>query len=116
MYVPLTHVDGVHGGLPCINQYLANSVGFSRTCESANCRIMLDWEFNGYPPDERVYEHRCVLVSTCKAEKGHEWRLDRAFAERNALDEEPVRTRRKRTPGGSQKPAPAGTTSTRSAW
>ena len=108
------------GGLPCINQYLANSVRFARTGESANCRIMLDWKFNGYPPDERVYEHRCVLVSRCKTEKGHEWRLGRAFAERNALEEdsaeesmseeeeEPVRTRPKRIPGDVQKPAPTG--------
>ena len=59
-----------------------------------------------------MYEHRLVLVSTCKTEKGHGWRLDRAYAERNALEEyvseeeEPVRTRPKRSPRGYTKPAP----------
>ena len=96
----------MHQPVPCQQCTLRTRWG------SANCRIMLDWEFNGYPPDEQVYEHRCVLVSTCKTEKGHEWRLDRAFAERSALgeesaeesvseeEEEPARTRPKRTPGG----------------
>ena len=62
-----------------------------------------------YPAAEKVYEHRLVLVSTCKTEKDHEWRLDRAFAELSALgeesaeeyvseeEEELVRTRPKRT-------------------
>ena len=27
------------------------------------------YQFNGYPPAELAYEHRCVLVSTCKTEK-----------------------------------------------
>ena len=56
-----------------------------------------------------MYEHRLVLVSTCKTENDHERRLDRANAERNALqevsaeeyvseeEEELVRTRPKRT-------------------
>ena len=128
LYVSLTHLDGVYGGLPCINQYLANSVRFDRAGESANCRIMLDWEFNGYPQDERVYEQRCVLVSTYKTEKGHEWRLDRAFAERSALDEEsaeslcPRRRRSKRVRDrsvhqvGFRSRRQRGTTSTRSVW
>ena len=91
-----------------MNQYLAIGVRLARSDESANCRIMLDWEYAKYPATEQVYEHRFVLVSTCKTEKGHEGRLDGAFTERNALDEdsfeeeeeEPARTRPKRTPGG----------------
>ena len=60
-----------------------------------------------------------MLVSTCKMEKGHVWHSDRAFAERNAVEdesaeetmseeEEPVRTRPKRIPGGGGKPSYSG--------
>ena len=126
LYVPLTHLDGVHGGLPCINQYLVNSVRLAQTGESASCRIMLDWEFNGYTPDGRVYEHRCVLVSTSKTKKGHEWRLGRAFAERwmrspprslcpRGRMSQRVRDRSVRQVGFRSR-RPRGTTSTRSAW
>ena len=71
-----------------MNLCLASSVRLARSDESANCRIMLDWEYAQYPAAQQVYEHRLVLVSTCKTEKGHEWRLDRAYAEHNALEEE----------------------------
>ena len=123
LYAPQTYLDGVYGGLPCINLYLANSVRLARADETANCRIMLDWEYAKYPAAEKVYAHRLVLVSTGKTEKGHEWRLDRAFAERNAVgeesaeeslpeeeEEEPERTRPKRIPGGVP------TMSTRNVW
>ena len=116
----------LYGRLPYINQYMANSVRFARPGESANCRIMLDWEFNGYTPDGRVYEHRCVLVSTSKTKKGHEWRLGRAFAERwmrspprslcpRGRMSQRVRDRSVRQVGFRSR-RPRGTTSTRSAW
>ena len=41
LYVPLTHLDGVDGGFPCINLSLANSVRFARPDEMANCRISI---------------------------------------------------------------------------
>jgi len=65
-------------------EFMANAVRAAGPGEKANCRIVLDWEWT----PERGLERRCVLISTMKCEKGHEWRYDADFARRSQLPEE----------------------------
>jgi hypothetical protein len=60
-------------------EYMANAVRAAGVNEKANCRIILDWEWN----KELGYERRCVLVSTMECAKGHEWLYDADFARRS---------------------------------
>jgi len=75
--------NNIHGqGLQ--TEFMANAVRAAGPGEKANCRIVLDWEWT----PARGYERRCVLISTMKCEKGHEWRYDADFARRNQLPDE----------------------------
>ena len=65
------------------NTFMANCVRARRPGEVANCRIVVDWEHRwGEDPEEL----RCILVSTQKCEKGHEWKADIDYAARTVRE------------------------------
>ena len=77
--VPRGMVNGDLAKQKVFTKYMANCVRAKKPGETANCRIVVDWEHKWGTDPEHL---RCILVSTQKCEKGHEWKVDIEYAKR----------------------------------
>ena len=81
--VPRGMLSGKLAGKKVFNTYMANCVRAKRPGETANCRIVVDWEHTWGTDPEHL---RCILVSTQKCEKGHERKADIEYAVRKVRE------------------------------